>query len=320
MRPASGAAVVLSLSLGLACGGDAVPETTPASEPNVPLATVDTATVAVPLMLAAQLYVEHDAYVYARSTGIVEAVLVDIGDRVRKGQVLARLENEDQEIALEDAQASHENAQRLLARVRELAGTGAVTVADSEQAELDARRAGLQVRQARRDYDLTRAVAPFSGVVTARTVRLGRFVEEFDPLLRVTALRPLRASVQLPEQAGAVEPGTATVVIALDGRVVEATVQRVSPIVDATSGTREVIVQLAAGSGLEPGASVHVRIGAEPRRVVLIPADAISEDGYVLVWENGRTTLRAVTVGATLEDGRLEVVSGLAFGERLRLP
>lgn len=320
MRRACGGAVFLSVFLGLACSGDAVPERTAVSEPDVSLATVDTATVEVPLMLPAQLYVEHDAYVYARSTGIVEAVLVDIGDRVRRGQELARLENEDQGIALEDAQASAENVQRLLARFRELAGTGAVTVADSERAELDARRVELQVRQARRDYDLTRAVAPFNGVITARTVRPGRFVEEFDPLLRVTALRPLRASVQLPEQAGAVEPGTSTAVIALDGREVEATVERVSPIVDATSGTREVIVRLAAGSGLEPGASVHVRIGAEPRSVVLIPGDAIAEGGYVLVWQNGRTALRAVTVGATLGDGRLEVVSGLAFGERLRLP
>lgn len=309
----------MGVSLVLAaCGGEAIPATADRDAgPPADLLTVDTATVAVPLTLPAQLYVEHDAYVYARSTGIVEAVRAEIGDRVRRGQVLARLEDVDQRIALEDAQAAHENAQRLLARVRELAGTGAIAVADSEQAELDARRRALQVRQAQRDLDLTRAVAPFDGVVTGRAVRPGRFVERYDSLFRITALRPLRASVQLPEQAGTVEPGTAARVVALDGRVVDATVERVSPTLDPASGTREVIVRVAEGTELEPGASVQVTFGARPRRAVVIPTEALGEDGYVLVWEEGRTALRAVTLGVVLGDGRVEVVSGLTPGERV---
>jgi hypothetical protein len=51
--------------------------------------------------------------------------------------------------------------------------------------------------------------------------------------------------------------------------------------------------------------------------VIAVPRAAIAEEGYVLVWENGRSALRAVTLGADLGDGRVEVVSGLAPGERL---
>jgi len=51
--------------------------------------------------------------------------------------------------------------------------------------------------------------------------------------------------------------------------------------------------------------------------VVVVPAEALSEDGYVVVSADGRTTLRAVTTGARLSDGRLEVLSGLAPGERV---
>ncbi len=321
MRRAAGlGAFCVALSAGIGCGGEAVPETVDRALTPASLISVDTATVTVPLLLPAQLYVEHDAYVYARSTGVVEAVHVDIGDRVRKGQVLAQLESEDQAIALADAEASSANAERLVWRFRELAVSGAVSVADSEQAELDAQRSALRVRQARRDYDLTRTEAPFNGVVTARTVRLGRLVEAFDPLFRVTALRPLRASVQLPEQAGMIDPGSVAQVIALDGTVVEATVERVSPTLDPASGTREVILRVDGQSGLPPGANVKVRLGAAPRTVLLIPAAAITEDGFVLVWENDRTVLRAVTLGAALEDGRVEVLGGLAFGERLQLP
>jgi hypothetical protein len=51
--------------------------------------------------------------------------------------------------------------------------------------------------------------------------------------------------------------------------------------------------------------------------VVAVTRAAIGEGGYVLVWEHGRSALRAVTLGADLADGRVEVVSGLAPGERL---
>lgn len=311
------AVVMMLVWVAGGCGGDAVPETPEASVAAAPVIMVDTATVALPIELPAQLYVEHDAYVYARSTGIVERVLVDIGDRVREGQVLARLESIDQEIALADAQANLANAERLVGRFRELAGTGAVSVADSELAELDYQRWELRARQAQRDYDLTRATAPFRGVVTARVVRRGRLVEELDSLFRVTALQPLRAAVQLPEGSSAIERGAEVTVVALDGSEHPATIERLSPTIDPSSGTREVIVQLARDTSLEPGASVRVRLAVAERQILVVPAGVVAEEGYVLVWEGGRTALRSVTLGATLEDGRVEVVRGLASGERL---
>ena len=76
-------------------------------------------------------------------------------------------------------------------------------------------------------------------------------------------------------------------------------------------------MELAPGAPLRPGASVTVRVGAERRRIIAIPPGALAEQGYVLVWENGRTVLRAVTLGARLADGRLEVMSGLAAGEQI---
>ena len=103
--------------------------------------------------------------------------------------------------------------------------------------------------------------------------------------------------------------------IGVDGRGVAARVVRLSPTVDGASGTREVILELASGSRLRPGAAVTVRIGAERRRVVAIAAEALDAQGYATVWENGRTTLRAVAAGSRLADGRIEVLSGLAPGE-----
>jgi hypothetical protein len=51
--------------------------------------------------------------------------------------------------------------------------------------------------------------------------------------------------------------------------------------------------------------------------VIAIPPDALNEDGYVLVWDRGRATLRSVVLGATLPDGRVVVRSGLGAGETI---
>ena len=56
------------------------------------------------------------------------------------------------------------------------------------------------------------------------------------------------------------------------------------------------------------------------RQVLAIDPAAVAEEGYVLVWENGRSVLRGVTLGATLPDGRVEVVTGLAAGDQVVRP
>ncbi len=299
-----------------ACGHDAQPHARSAAPAGVSLLTVDSATVAVPLSFPAQLYVEHDAVVYARASGIVESVYVDLGRPVADGQLLAQLENVDQSIALDRAEQAYAAAELEVARRRQLAKMGDLSTADSEASELVYQRAALERRQARRNFELARVVAPFAGVVTARLVRPHRLVTAGDSLLRVAAMGPLRASVRVPESTvSGIRPGASADVIGTTGGAARATVIRVSPAVDAASGTREFILQLAPGSSLVPGAAVTVRMGSERRHVVAVAPQAIAEQGYVLVWDHGRSMLRAVTLGATLPDGRLEVTRGLAAGE-----
>ena len=299
------------------CGAEALPDTGSARSDRVELVDVDTVSAVVPIAMPAQLYVEHDAFVYARSVGIVQSVRAEVGDRVRAGQLLAVLEHADQDIALADAEAAHDAARRTAARLQELAGTGAVTRADSALGVTAERRAALRVRQARRELELTRVTAPFDGMVAQRRVRVGQLVDDLDTLFRVTALGPLKVSIQIPERAGTVARGDTAEVVAPGLTAVPAVVDRVAPTIDAASGTREVILLLAARDGLRPGMGVEVRVGGEPRVVVAIPHDLLLENQYVLVWEDDRRVLRTVTPGVRLPDGRLEVVSGLGLGERL---
>jgi RND family efflux transporter MFP subunit len=321
-RPALALALLLA-----ACAGEAdrpvetaaaASVSSAAATPAGAIATAESVTVDRPLSLPSQLYVEHDAAVLARSTGVVESILADMGARVSAGQPLARLESTDQEIALEQAREQAANAAQRVERQRALATAGVVTRADSEQVEFEHRAADLALRKAQRDYDLTRIVAPFAGVVTARMARVQRLVNAGDSLFRVTALAPVLATVRVPEAALAgLRVGAPARVLTAGGASAAARVVRASPVLDAASGTREVVVQLAQGAAATPGSSVTVQLGAERRRVVSIPRAAVARDGYALVWDDNRTTLRAVTLGSDLGGGRVEVLSGIAAGEKV---
>jgi membrane fusion protein, multidrug efflux system len=290
-----------------------------ASAAGPAIAVADTATVMIPLALPSQLYVEHDATIYARSGGIVESVLVDLGAQVAAGQPLARLESADQRIALDQAQEKFNNSRQVLERQRSLKTAGIITEADSERVEYEHRAVMLELRKAQRDYELTRIVAPFAGLVTGRTARIGRLVQSGDSLFRLTALRPILAAVRVPEASAAgIGVGTGAEVVGLGGVTTQARVVRASPIVDAGSGTREMILQLTGGGPrLYPGASVTVRLGSRRRRVVAIPRTAVDPDGYALVWADDRTTLRQITLGSQLEGDLVEVLSGLEAGEKV---
>jgi RND family efflux transporter MFP subunit len=319
---------VAAACAGFACGGDArsaSPRQAGAPADAAPVKaefTVETTTVQLPIELPAQLYVEHDAVVVARSAGTIDSLFAELGDRVTAGERLARMESAEQEIALASAEAAYDNLSRTASRARTLTKSGGSTAADSEQVEFQLRQADIARRKARRDVELTRIVAPFGGIITARLARPSRFVAVGDTLYRVTEQSPLFARVRIPETgARRLRVGDAAVVVAPAGESTPARIVHAAPFVDAASGTREIMLEVGRGGGeLLAGSSVTVRIGRESRRVMSVPRAAIASEGYVVVVENGRSTLRTVTVGRDIGDGRVEILSGLSPGEQLARP
>lgn len=320
--------LVLPLALAVgACGGDpadaAIARAATVAPPSAAAreTLVEAVVVNLPLALPAQLYVEHDAVIAARAAGEVDSLHVDLGSVVHAGALLATVESADQRLAVERSEAEYEAALRLVERARSLSRVGGVTGAESEQTELAARQAALALAQARRQLALTRVTAPFAGVVSARYARPHRLVAVGDTLFRVTEHAPLLARVHVPEAlAGALRVGGEARVVGVHDAHATATVWRIAPVVDAASGTREVVLRVPSTGGLLAGSGVTVRLAAERRRAVVVSRHLVDPDGYVLVLEGARPTLRAVTLGAEVDGGRVEVLSGLSWGDRIVRP
>lgn len=231
--------------------------------PSVPVASSVQAVPPDPVgqALSTVLYSEREAEMRARGDGVVAEVSAELGDAVRAGQVLARLRDEREAALVASTRAASELARAQHQRAVELRARDMLTQADLDEAvyRLHSADAALQDAQARLEY--TRIRAPFDGVVSHRFVRSGQAVKEGDAMMRVTAPRPLRAQLLVPEQqAGRIAVGDRVTLRGVDGSRGSAAVSRVSPVVDPTSGTVELLLEVRDAGRLRPGAAVTVEL------------------------------------------------------------
>ena len=242
------------------------------------------------------LVVENQVDVAAQREGVVAEILVDVGAAVRKGQLLAKLD--DRQLSADTDMARARIAQ-IQANVENWEAEVKVLEADRERAEkmseaqlitkqdldhvrfkliagefeLERERHALKSVQAQaRSIDLelakTHVGAPFGGVVARRYVRVGQKVAVGDRLFWVTAVAPVRVRFTLPEKfVGKVHPGAVVTVTTANAPEEEhsATVIFVSPVVDPSSGTIEVLAELTGPPGdLRPGMTAQVRVAQRP--------------------------------------------------------
>lgn len=307
-----------------------------AAEPTAPEAAADAAPIPVEVvrpareeMLAtysgtATLEAEADAEVIAKVEGEVRRILVEEGDRVRAGQLLAVLDG--RQLRLEAAQARAELAklERDYRRQVELHEKGLIAAGafESLKFDLDALRARHDLSALKLSY--TEIRAPFAGVVASRNVRLGQTLQPGTAAFRVTNATPLKAQVFVPErELRRLRKGqpAAIQVDALTGRSFPARVTLVSPTVDAQTATFKVTVEVDdPGAELKPGMFARVGIVFDRRpdalqipRVALLDAEGAPS---LFVVEDGVARQRSVRTGLA-DAGRIEILEGLQGGEQV---
>ena len=272
----------------------------------------------------ASLETDADALVIAKVGGEVVDVLVEEGDRVEEGQVLAQLDGDRLRLEMQRARANLNKLEQEYERNLKLFDRGLVSSGAFEDLkyELDALRAAY--RLAELEYSYTRIRAPIAGVVSERHIRLGNSISVNEPAFRVTAMDPLIAYIHIPEREfRRLEAGqTAQLTLdAIPGQRFPASVERISPVVDPETGTFKVTLEIPDPAGtLKPGMFGRFNIVWDRRPdVLLAPRAAIVDDDVsqaVFVVVDGTAQRRSIRTGYS-QGEQVEIVDGLDGDERI---
>lgn len=265
-----------------------------------------------------------DADVLAKVAGEVKELLVEEGDVVKKGQVLARLDGDRLRLSLNESEARLRKLQRDYERNLELSEKGLISAGEFEtiKFEMEALQAAHNLASLELDY--THIRAPIDGVISERYIKLGSTLSVNDPVFRVTSLNPLIAYLHVPEREFShIEEGQPVTlhIDALQEEPVHSSVARVSPVVDAATGTFKVTIELYDETRrVKPG--MFARIGIIHDRhedALLVPRSAVVEntgETSVFVVEDGKAVQKPVTTGFASE-GMVEILSGLSDEEMI---
>ncbi|HSM30582.1 MAG TPA: efflux RND transporter periplasmic adaptor subunit [Woeseiaceae bacterium] len=311
-----------------ACQSDAPPEAEGSEEetPPVPVETSAPVRGDVYAMYTGTAPIEAyaEADVIAKVDGEVRELLVEEGDEVSKGQVLARLDGERLKLELAESEAKLRKLQRDYERNIDLKAKGLISDGDFEKIkyEMEALEAAFNLASLELDY--TQIRAPIDGVIARRFIKLGNTISEGDALFKVTSLDPLVAYLHVPEREYRhIDPGqpVGIEIDALAGERIAAAVSRVSPVVDPQTGTFKITVEIVDRERrIKPGMFGRIGVIYDVHENALqVPRSAIIEDqgtASVFVVEGDRAVRRPVVTGYG-NRGMVEITSGLEDGEQV---
>ena len=313
------------------------------------VATIDRGTIRERVSLVGSLKPKQQVEVIAKITGRLERIFVDVGDPVREGQLIAELEGAElaQQVLRADAalavaeatlaqrEAELENARAEELRAADLFAQGLLSVQGQQTSETRARVVQSQlalaealVRQAEAALEelrirrqQTQIRSPLDGWVARRYVHPGALVNPNTPMVTVLQLSTMVTQVSVPERDFAkLRVGNqATVVVdALEGRSYEGHVARISPLLDPTTRSGLVEIEIPNSDGqlkAEMFARIQMDLGTD-RQVLLVPRDAVILRGQqtgVNVLLSDRVQFRPIETGASTEQG-IEVLAGVDAG------
>lgn len=297
-------------------GADKAPEAVP-----VEVAKVARRAIAASYSGTAALEARADSQVVAKTSGVALAVMAEEGQHVRAGQVLVRLDSARAQLQAAQSSAQMSKLEANYARSLQLSKQQLISANDIDQIKYDLENARAANRLARLELSYADVKAPIAGVIASRSIKVGNFVQINTPIFRIVDIDKLEATLNVPERELATLKAGLPVdlkVDALPGKSFSGKVDRVSPVVDAGSGTFRVICAFDNAGVLQPGMFGRIQIDYDRRANALaIPRSALLEDDAkpsVFVVRDGKALRVPLTLGY-IEGAWAEVRAGLAEGE-----
>lgn len=327
------------VSLSVACAalllttGDAAQITpTPAAPPALTVNRIVVAAQQWPQTLSAvgSIAAWQEVVIGAQISGQrLSRLMVDVGDRVKQGQLLAQLspgtleaELNASRAALKEAEVNAAQARRAANRARALQGTDvlsdqdidqALAAGDATQARLAAANAHMQAASLRLAY--TQVRAPDDGVISARPAVEGALIQEGEELMRLQRQGRLEWRAELPgPELVRVAPGQTVHIAPGSGQIIEGRVRQISPQVDPQSRTGIVYVDLPLAATLRAGLFARGELLLDKHTVLTLPETAVLlRDGFSYVYriEADKVRQQKVALGERRGD-RVEIRGGVA--------
>ncbi|MGE4181669.1 MAG: efflux RND transporter periplasmic adaptor subunit [Limisphaerales bacterium] len=231
----------------------------------------------------ATLEAEQEVKVFARTANRVQELLVEEGSAVEKDAVLVRLDDSNQKVMVAKAENALAKSRAEFERLEVLHAQKLIADQVFTDARYELRQLELALDEAKRELDYTIIRAPLRGVISRRLVKLGDLVANAQHLFDIVDFDSIVARIYVPEKnlvSLATNQPARVKATALAGHEFLGRVRRVSPVVDAKSGTVKVTIGFADLGPLRPGMYVDVELILDQRDdAVLLSKRALVLDG-----------------------------------------
>ena len=248
-----------------------------------------------------------------RVAGTLAEIRVDEGSQVKRGQVLARLEDKDLRSTVEELTARARYARENFERTEDLVRRGFVSPGELDRTRSDLDAADAALKRAHNLRDFAELVAPADGLIIRRDGEVGQYLAAGQTLFTMSCCAPLRVSVEVDEEdILRVHVGQRAVLRtdALPKTTLEGEVAQITPKGDPVSRSYRVRIRMQDPAALKVGMTVDANlIVAEHSDAILVPSAAV-QAGNVWVVREGRLQRQPVKVGV-LGTERTEILEGL---------
>jgi RND family efflux transporter MFP subunit len=252
----------------------------------------------------ATLESDKQAEILARVSGVIVRILAEEGDRVQEGQELLRIEDDEYVARVKQAEAQAELQRSRFERNQKMFQGDLLSAEEFDAARTDLQAAEASLELAQLELSYTRVTAPFTGILVTRDVDPGQNVNNGTLLFTISDVSRLLAKVHVPaKEFRRIAPGRRVeLVLDSSNEHLQGTIDLVSPVIDATTGTIKITVSIPSyPPGTRPGDFAEVRIETERHEdALLVPRGAV-------VTEQGEPVLFVVAPDSTAERRVVEV-------------
>ncbi|MCP4546762.1 MAG: efflux RND transporter periplasmic adaptor subunit [bacterium] len=275
------------------------------------------------LSSTASLEPEKQVDVIVKINGQIERMLVEEGDIVSAGQILATLDGAVQRVQLREASIRADNTEREFRRSDALYQQQGISEKEFQDIRFRYEEAQAQLEAAQLEMDRCEIKAPFAGFIAERLLDQGQHVNMGAQVFRLVDADPLLARIFLPEKEAVHIDAGQPVVISPDthpGLELPGEVLRMAPIVDRRTGTVKVTCRISQMSALRPGSFVRVQVQTDMHpQVPVIPKRAlVPEGGEIYVFKAVADSVIKVSIKTGYSNGTVvEIIEGLEIGDQV---